>query len=110
MIKDNKNNYDEILKSILRHNPDIIVIGEIRDEEFSKLCLRSILTGHNIITTMHLTKWINNQNINKKEVILHNFLKRFENFNIKSTYIEPYIKNIIFLNDDFNVEIFNYEN
>jgi type II secretory ATPase GspE/PulE/Tfp pilus assembly ATPase PilB-like protein len=108
-IKNNQNNYEEILKSILRHNPDIIVIGEIRDEEFSKLCMRSILTGHSIICTIHLSQWTNDNSIDEKEIILRNFLKRFEDFNIKSFYIENYVKGFVFLEDNYKVKIFNYK-
>jgi len=41
------------LKAALRHDPDIIMIGEIRDEETARAVVRATLTGHKIITTMH---------------------------------------------------------
>lgn len=41
------------LKSILRQDPDIIMIGEIRDEELAKLALRSGILGHLIFSTLH---------------------------------------------------------
>lgn len=46
-------NYSTYLKSILRHDPDLIMIGEIRDQEVAKDVFRAVLTGHTVITTMH---------------------------------------------------------
>lgn len=40
-------------KSILRHDPDIIMIGEIRDVETARIAVRASLTGHLVLTTMH---------------------------------------------------------
>lgn len=45
--------YFEGLKAILRHDPDVIMIGEIRDEQTAKIAIRAALTGHLVITTMH---------------------------------------------------------
>ncbi|WP_369902626.1 competence type IV pilus ATPase ComGA [Bacillus manliponensis] len=41
------------LKAILRHDPDIILVGEIRDEETAKIAIRASLTGHLVLTTLH---------------------------------------------------------
>jgi type IV pilus assembly protein PilB len=41
------------LRSILRQNPDIIMIGEIRDSETAIMAIRSALTGHLVLSTMH---------------------------------------------------------
>jgi len=41
------------LRSILRQNPDIIMIGEIRDSETAVMALRSALTGHLVFSTLH---------------------------------------------------------
>jgi len=41
------------LRSILRHDPDIIMIGEVRDKETAELSVRSALTGHLIFSTIH---------------------------------------------------------
>ncbi|PKK82220.1 MAG: type II secretion system protein GspE [candidate division Zixibacteria bacterium HGW-Zixibacteria-1] len=41
------------LRSILRQNPDIIMIGEIRDSETAIMALRSALTGHLVFSTLH---------------------------------------------------------
>ena len=41
------------LRAILRQNPDIIMIGEIRDTETARMAIRSSLTGHLVFSTMH---------------------------------------------------------
>jgi type II secretory ATPase GspE/PulE/Tfp pilus assembly ATPase PilB-like protein len=41
------------LRSILRHDPDKIMIGEIRDEETAQIAVQSALTGHLVFTTVH---------------------------------------------------------
>lgn len=45
--------YPVILKSILRQDPDIIMIGEIRDKETAEIAIRAAITGHLILTTAH---------------------------------------------------------
>jgi type II secretory ATPase GspE/PulE/Tfp pilus assembly ATPase PilB-like protein len=42
-----------ILRSILRHDPDVILIGEIRDSETADIAVRSSLTGHLVLSTLH---------------------------------------------------------
>lgn len=41
------------LRSILRHDPDIIMVGEIRDYETAEMAIRSSLTGHLVFSTLH---------------------------------------------------------
>jgi type IV pilus assembly protein PilB len=41
------------LRSILRQDPDIIMVGEIRDEETAKIALRASITGHKVYSTIH---------------------------------------------------------
>lgn len=41
------------LRSILRHDPDKIMVGEIRDSETAKIAIQSALTGHLVFTTLH---------------------------------------------------------
>lgn len=41
------------LRHILRHDPDVIMIGEIRDEETAKIGVESALTGHLVLSTLH---------------------------------------------------------
>jgi len=45
--------FDSALKQVLRHDPNIIVIGEIRDENEAKAALRCALTGHLVFSTLH---------------------------------------------------------
>src|SRR5439155_1079491 len=41
------------LRSILRHDPDKIMVGEIRDPETAQIAIQSALTGHLVFTTVH---------------------------------------------------------
>ena len=41
------------LRSLLRHDPDIIMVGEIRDEETADMAIHSALTGHLVLSTLH---------------------------------------------------------
>ncbi len=47
------NTYEASLKASLRHHPDVIIVGEIRDEETAKMAIRGALTGHLIIASVH---------------------------------------------------------
>jgi general secretion pathway protein E len=42
-----------VLRSILRHDPDVIFIGEIRDRETAEIAVQSALTGHLVLSTIH---------------------------------------------------------
>lgn len=41
------------LRSFLRQDPDIMMVGEVRDLETAQICIRSALTGHLVLTTLH---------------------------------------------------------
>ncbi len=41
------------LRSILRQDPDVILVGEIRDEETAQIALRAAFTGHLVLSTLH---------------------------------------------------------
>ena len=41
------------LRSFLRHDPDIIMVGEIRDQETAEIAVHSALTGHLVLSTLH---------------------------------------------------------
>ncbi|MFC1710518.1 GspE/PulE family protein [Patescibacteria group bacterium] len=41
------------LRSLLRHDPDIIMVGEIRDKETAEIAVHSALTGHLVLSTLH---------------------------------------------------------
>jgi len=45
--------YDECIKSSLRHDPDVLLIGEIRDSETANAAIRAALTGKLVFTTVH---------------------------------------------------------
>jgi len=45
--------YKEVLKNILRQDPDVILIGEIRDSESLQIAMQASLTGHLVLATLH---------------------------------------------------------
>ena len=51
----NKTGYDfaKGLRSILRQDPDVVMLGEIRDEETARIAIQSSLTGHLVMSTVH---------------------------------------------------------
>ena len=46
-------NFASALRALLRQNPDIMMIGEIRDEETAKIAVQASLTGHLVLSTLH---------------------------------------------------------
>ncbi|MGR3511120.1 MAG: GspE/PulE family protein [Paracoccaceae bacterium] len=44
------------LRSVLRHDPDILMVGEIRDSETAELAVRAALTGHLVLSTLHTNR------------------------------------------------------
>jgi general secretion pathway protein E len=46
-------NFANVLRSILRQDPDIIMIGEIRDVETAEIAIQAALTGHLVLSTLH---------------------------------------------------------
>lgn len=70
------------IRSILRQDPDIIFIGEIRDQETAKMSIRASMTGHLVLTTIHANDSLS-------------ALKRFQEFGIKSSIISDNIIAII---------------
>ena len=47
------------LRSILRQDPDIIMIGEIRDDETARIAVRASITGHLVLSTIHTNNSLN---------------------------------------------------
>ncbi len=45
--------YARVLRRVLRQDPDVIMIGEIRDEETARIAIQSALTGHLVLATLH---------------------------------------------------------
>lgn len=51
--------FANVLRSILRQDPDIVMIGEIRDEETAKIAVRASVTGHLVLSTLHTNNSLN---------------------------------------------------
>ena len=45
--------FANVLRAILRHDPDVILVGEIRDYETAEIAIQSALTGHLVFSTLH---------------------------------------------------------
>ena len=45
--------FASVLKSFLRQDPDIIMVGEVRDKETAEICIKAALTGHLVLSTLH---------------------------------------------------------
>lgn len=93
------NEYDKIVKSILRHRPDLIFVGEIRDRESAIVCMRALLSGHKVMCTIHIQSIINNED-NILD-ILKRIFDRMKDLGIKQIYLENYIKSIILMQRDY---------
>ena len=57
-------------RSILRHDPDKIMVGEIRDQETAQIAINSALTGHLVFTTVHAN------NVHRRDRALHQHGRR----------------------------------
>ncbi|HWC33721.1 MAG TPA: GspE/PulE family protein [Mycobacteriales bacterium] len=67
------------LRSILRQDPDVILVGEIRDEETARIAVQSALTGHFVLSSLHATDAV---------AALHRFLDMgIESFLIASSVL-----------------------
>ena len=51
--------FSNTLRSILRQDPDIIMIGEIRDDETARIAVRAAITGHLVLSTIHTNNSLN---------------------------------------------------
>jgi len=45
--------FSSVLRSIVRQDPDVILVGEMRDGETARICVQSALTGHLVLSTLH---------------------------------------------------------
>jgi type IV pilus assembly protein PilB len=45
--------FASVLRALLRQDPDVIMVGEVRDQETGGICLRAALTGHFVLSTIH---------------------------------------------------------
>lgn len=50
---ENTISYSECIRSLLRHDPDVIFVGEIRDSDTAKAVIRAVLTGRLVFSTIH---------------------------------------------------------
>jgi len=48
-----KTSFSQALRSFLRHDPDVIMVGEIRDSETAEIAMKAALTGHLVFSTLH---------------------------------------------------------
>ena len=87
----NKRNrtFHKLLRAILRQDPDILYIGEIRDEETAEVAFRSAITGHVVFSTLH-TKDINSTfdrilDLNINENLMNEALKTVINQRLVKT-------------------------
>ncbi len=48
-----KVSFGKALRSVLRHDPDVVMIGEIRDRETADVAIKAALTGHLVLSTLH---------------------------------------------------------
>ncbi len=66
--------FGRLLRHVLRHDPDIVMVGEIRDEETAEQAIRAALTGHLVLSTLHTNDAIS-------------AIGRLRNMGIQSSYI-----------------------
>ena len=50
---DRKMSFNDALRSVLRQDPDVILVGEVRDPETADLCFKAAATGHLVLSTIH---------------------------------------------------------
>ena len=74
--------FEEALKAILRQDPDVIMIGEIRDNETAKTAIQSANTGHLVLSTLHANNAIG-------------IIERFEALDIDASLFSPVINLIL---------------
>ncbi|MGE0433952.1 MAG: GspE/PulE family protein [Planctomycetota bacterium] len=48
-----KVSFGKALRSVLRHDPDVVMVGEVRDRETADIVIKSALTGHLVLSTLH---------------------------------------------------------
>ncbi|MGF1632353.1 MAG: ATPase, T2SS/T4P/T4SS family [Phycisphaerae bacterium] len=53
VVADQGNTFANLLRSTLRQDPDVIMVGEIRDDETAKTALQAAMTGHLVFSTVH---------------------------------------------------------
>jgi len=74
--------FDDALRFVFRQDPDVIFIGEIRDEKTANACLRASLTGHLVIATLHSSGFFETK-------------MRLKNLNVSENDISSSIRGVI---------------
>jgi type II secretory ATPase GspE/PulE/Tfp pilus assembly ATPase PilB-like protein len=74
--------FSEGIKSILRQDPDVLLVGEIRDAQTAKMALRASMTGRQVLTSMHTPDAFST-------------IERFEEFGISQKQIANYLNCIV---------------
>ena len=106
------------LRQILRHGPDVIMIGEIRDEKTAKLAITAALTGHLVLSTIHASnallviKRLINLGIDKddlEDVLIGIVSQKMKyDLELKKALILPEMLNRKEIKDYFNRRKINY--
>ena len=76
-VDNNKNTFANSLRTVLRQDPDIVLVGEIRDNETAEIAMQAGQTGHYVLSTIHT--------INSIEVITRLRKMGISNYDISST-------------------------
>jgi len=117
--------YKEGIRQLLRHDPDVVMIAEIRDEATAQAAIRCALTGHLVISTIHASNCVGMLNrfmelgISNTELMnvlkgiacqklfkLSTDEKRFSLYEVYECHdISNYLQNKIIKEHDFNKEI-----
>jgi len=75
--------FNEAIKQVLRHDPNVIVIGEIRDEQEAKAAIRVALSGHLVLSTLHANS-------------LAKITTRMRNFGVTEEDLENALEGIVY--------------
>ncbi|MCX6807976.1 MAG: GspE/PulE family protein [Patescibacteria group bacterium] len=70
------------LRAVLRHDPEVIMVGEIRDPETARVAMQAAITGHLVLTTLHTNDTVST-------------ILRFTQMNIEPYLIAPSISTIV---------------
>ncbi|HXH72133.1 MAG TPA: ATPase, T2SS/T4P/T4SS family [Mariprofundaceae bacterium] len=74
--------FASILRNVLRHDPDVIMVGEMRDQETAEIGIQAALTGHLILSTLHTNSAVDT-------------IIRLQDLNIPTYLLAPALRGII---------------
>jgi type IV pilus assembly protein PilB len=74
--------YARAIRSFLRLDPDVILVGEVRDEETAEMAVRAALTGHLFLSTLHTNDAISS-------------IARLKNMNVPLSFLASTLKGVI---------------